>query len=65
MKIDNNSALRAVAQVKNEPTPLHPTWHAFIRYCVELQHGELERLKIQNGLPVLAEVIKAKIKFTP
>lgn len=43
---------------------LHTSWLAFIHYCAELQHGEIERLKIQDGLPVLAEVIKEKIKFT-
>jgi hypothetical protein len=45
--------------------PLHPTWRAFVRYCAELQHGEIETLKIQDGLPVLAEVIKKKVKFGP
>lgn len=43
---------------------LHPAWLAFVRYCQELQHGEIERLKIQDGLPVIAEVVKKKIKFT-
>jgi hypothetical protein len=42
---------------------LHPAWRAFIRYCAELQHGEIELLKIQDGLPVLAEIIKKKVKF--
>jgi len=42
---------------------LPPAWYAFIRYCAELQHGEIERLKIQDGLPVLAEVITKKVKF--
>jgi hypothetical protein len=42
---------------------LHPAWRAFVRYCGELQHGEIERLKIQDGLPVLAEVTKKKVKF--
>ena len=42
---------------------LHPAWPALIRYCAELQHGEIERLKIQDGLPILAEVTKKKIKF--
>ena len=42
---------------------LHPSWRAFIRYCAELQHGEIEVLKIQDGLPVLAEVVKKKVKF--
>ncbi len=43
---------------------LHPAWRAFIRYCIELQHGEIELLKIQDGLPVLAEVVRKKIKFS-
>jgi hypothetical protein len=44
---------------------LHPAWSAFITYCVELEHGEIETLRIQNGLPVLAEVTRKKIKFLP
>lgn len=44
---------------------VHTNWLVFIKYCAELQHGEIERLKIQDGLPVLAEVVKEKIKFTP
>ena len=43
---------------------IHPSWFVFIHYCGQLQHGEIERLKIQDGLPILAEVIKEKIKFT-
>lgn len=44
-------------------TSLHPAWRAFIDYCTELGHAEIEILKIQNGLPVLAEVIRKKVKF--
>jgi hypothetical protein len=43
---------------------LHPAWAAFIRYCERLNHGEIERLKIQDGLPVLAEVTTQKVKFS-
>jgi len=43
---------------------IHPSWSVFIHYCARLEHGEIERLKIQDGLPVLAEVVKEKIKFT-
>ena len=43
---------------------LHPAWAMFVRYCQELQHGEIDCLKIQDGLPVLAEVTTRKIKFT-
>jgi len=42
----------------------HPAWQAFIRFCEELRHGEIECLKIQDGLPILAEVTKKKVKFT-
>jgi hypothetical protein len=45
--------------------PLHPAWRAFIEYCAELKHGEIETLKIQDGVPVLAEVVKKKVKFAP
>ena len=43
---------------------LHPAWRAFLRFCAELKYGEIERLSIQNGLPVLAEMTKKKIKFS-
>lgn len=43
---------------------LHPVWQGFLRFCQELQFGEIERLKIQDGLPILAEVTKKKVKFT-
>jgi hypothetical protein len=43
---------------------LHPAWRAFIRHCELLRHGEIERLKIQDGLPVLAEVSRTKVRFT-
>ncbi|SPF34164.1 hypothetical protein SBA4_1440007 [Candidatus Sulfopaludibacter sp. SbA4] len=42
---------------------LPSAWREFIRYCRELRHGEIERLSIQDGLPVLAEVTKKKVKF--
>jgi hypothetical protein len=41
----------------------HPAWIAFIKYCAALDHGEIELLKIQNGLPVLAETTRKKVKF--
>jgi hypothetical protein len=42
---------------------LHPTWQALIRFCRDLGHGEIERIKIQDGLPVSAEVVKKKIRW--
>ena len=42
---------------------VHPRWYSFIKYCEAIQHGEIEKLKIQNGLPMLAEEVKRKIQF--
>jgi len=42
---------------------LHPFWYSFIKYCEAIKNGEIERLKIQDGLPMLAEEVKKKIKF--
>jgi hypothetical protein len=50
------TASRSVAE-------LPPAWREFIRFCTDLQHGEIERLSIQDGLPVIAEVTKKKVKF--
>lgn len=46
------------------PSELHPAWQALMELCRELGHGEIERLKIQDGLPVFAEKIIEKIKLT-
>jgi len=43
---------------------LHPAWRAFVQYCRQMGHGEIERLKIQDGIPVLVEVSRQKIKFS-
>lgn len=43
---------------------IHPVWHSFIKYCESLGYGEIEKLKIQDGLPMLAEEVKKKIKFS-
>ena len=58
---------RRNASAPNQDEPeasLHPAWLAFVRYCQQMGHGEIERLKIQDGIPVLVEVSRHKIKFT-
>jgi hypothetical protein len=42
---------------------LSPAWREFIRFCKDLRHGEIERLSIQDGVPVLAELTKRKVRF--
>jgi hypothetical protein len=44
---------------------LQPAWLQFIRYCNELGYGEIEKLKIQDGLPMIAELAVKKIRFAP
>jgi hypothetical protein len=59
MDLSDNHAASA-----RELASLHPAWLAFVHYCQELRYGEIERLSIQDGLPVLAEEVKRKIKFS-
>ena len=42
---------------------LHPAWLSLIRFCHDLGFGEIERLKIQDGLPVSAEVVRKKVRW--
>lgn len=46
------------------PAAIHPTWAALIRLCQDLGHGEIEKLKIQDGLPLSAEIVRRKIRLT-
>jgi len=39
-------------------------WARLIRFCQQLGHGEIEKLKIQDGVPVMADVVREKVKFT-
>ena len=43
---------------------LHPNWHEFIKRCEDLGFGEIYRIKIQDGLPMTAEIIKKNIRFS-
>jgi len=47
-----------------EAFSVHPSWLRLIHYCAELGHGEIEKLRIQDGLPMGAEVTTKKIKFS-
>ena len=42
---------------------LHPAWIAFIRHCRDMGFGEISQLKIQDGVPVMAEETTKKVKF--
>jgi hypothetical protein len=63
-KQNENSAIR---MDQRQTTPvmgaLHPAWIAFIRHCRDLGFGEISQLKIQDGVPVMAEETTRKVKF--
>ena len=61
---ERDISARSAAAKKTEFESLHPTWRTFIQFCAQLRHGEIERLCIQDGLPVLAESTTKKVKFT-
>ena len=43
---------------------VHPAWQVFMRFCRQLRYGEIDQLNIQDGLPLLAEMTKKKVKFS-
>ena len=68
--LDESRALAARQQASqrragNPVGQLNAAWVEFMQYCAELGHGEIERLKIQDGLPMLAEQAIKKVKFGP
>ena len=59
----NPEHIRGISRHQNTGSGLHPAWRAFIRHCQEMGFGEISQLKVQDGLPVMAEETKRKIKF--
>lgn len=60
----NNSSKQALETRTKENYGIHPAWLALIRHCKEIGFGEIERMKIQNGVPVLVERSIQRIKLT-
>ncbi|MFQ5721218.1 MAG: hypothetical protein ACE5GI_01830 [Candidatus Aminicenantales bacterium] len=61
----DNGAKKSVDSIEaGRMIRIHPSWYSFIKYCQRLKYGEIEKLKIQDGLPMLAEEVKKKIKFS-
>ncbi len=58
-----NQNVHAVKTRRISSPTLHPAWVAFIRHCQGLGFGEITKLKIQDGVPVLAEETTRKVKF--
>src|SRR5262245_15243010 len=49
---------------QNGAVEVRAAWREFIRFCGQMRHGEIERLSIQDAVPVLAEITKKKVKFS-
>ena len=60
----NNNDVQANVSSGDKASAVPPPWRDFIRYCQRLGHGEIEKLKIQDGVPVMAEIVREKVKFT-
>jgi hypothetical protein len=60
----NSSLPRRTSEARTS-AGVHPAWQRLMRYCAELGHGEIEKLKIQDGLPMAAEITTRKVKFSP
>jgi hypothetical protein len=43
---------------------IHPAWLRLIELCRAMGFGELERVKIQDGVPTIAEIVKERVKLT-
>ena len=62
--MNSNSSLMRKQCEDTASTGVHPAWQRLMHYCAELGHGEIEKLKIQDGLPMAAEVTTRKVKFS-
>ncbi|RZW15945.1 MAG: hypothetical protein EX260_10080 [Desulfobulbaceae bacterium] len=61
--MNHSDAIPTIDAVRSDRTTLHPAWVAFIRHCREMGYGEISNLKVQDGLPVMAEESIGKVKF--
>jgi hypothetical protein len=64
MQSSNANLMSPRDMPNNRENPaVHPAWLRLMDFCTKLGHGEIEKLKIQDGLPMAAEVTTRKIKF--
>ena len=58
------STTNTAPEQNKDARTLSPGWLKFIQYCEHLAFGEIANLKIQNGVPMMAEQVTKKIKFS-
>jgi hypothetical protein len=61
--IESNRRVLSLDRGSRGIEDLPAAWREFIRFCGHMKHGEIERLSIQDGVPVLAEITKKKVRF--
>jgi hypothetical protein len=59
----NTTANKVLDARVRETHGIHPAWIALIRHCREMGFGELEHVKIQDGIPVMIEKSIQRIKL--
>ena len=64
MKQAEPALRKTAAQIASVQTVLHPAWQEMIRFCQEMGYGEISCLKIHDGIPVAAEVVTKKIRWS-
>lgn len=64
MATDRNPQI-SVKTISSTPhvSAIHPAWLKLIEFCRVMGFGELERVKIQDGVPTVAEVVKERVKL--
>ena len=57
-------AAGTVSGQDEQAASIHPNWQAVIRFCEDMGYGEIACLKIHDGLPISAEVVTRKIRWS-
>lgn len=50
-----------MAQSTNKPIGIHPAFLRFMEICAQINFGQIERLQIQDGVPVFIETTEGSI----
>ena len=64
MKQAEPALKKTTAQMESAEEGLHPAWRAMIRFCREMGYGEISCIKIHDGIPIAAEVVTKKIRWS-
>ena len=63
METPTKDAGRELASETYQLLRVHIAWAKVMELCRDIGYGELERIKIQDGVPVMAEVARRRVKL--